>query len=447
MYKLLINTYLLQVYRFIRNLLKKYGFYTFVGIVTVIALLFSMSIILQNMLMEMLNLILSEGDALMKVRLFRTLIFSVHCCVLIVYFIAVLLGMNRKSQYERMLQNYGVNINTRNILFSIMRCLVLAFVSFLLSIALLGMSFNLIDEKTLLIFGLSIQVIVSIFFLELIYSTILLLFSAFNETILRTIFILLTCGYSYYAYKNNEIWQLTSFVIEPLKTSYLILIVSFFIYFWVMSFDYRDKENEGISSRGRLIPSTLSGKVMKEMLRHKEAYLNTNLMIIICIIITIYKPELFYDPTMCSLMIMMTTMQAIYAYSYFDSVEHLLKRQSCIFVYLSHLLGVFFIVILHLLILILINKELKSGINFFLITSSIFFMFIGKVFPLSKRKSFNSTIIIVLIMLALLPAMILGMEINKRMNFSNLELLILQVISIVLMMGGTYRSLHRSLRR
>ncbi len=451
MHKIIARTYLKQCRRFVSSSMKQYGSYIIMGVLVSVALLFSMSIILENMLGEMLEIILVDGTVDMRISLLKTLIFSGYCIVLVSYLIALVFGFTKQSQFDKMLRNYGVSLFQRNVLSSLGRTLTLSLVSIIMTTSLLGMSMRHLDYEMIqtLVLGLIIQIPLTLFILETLYPTIYTILFAFGPTVSVGLLVTIVGIYSWFSYSNSEFWQLSSYWIDLNLFGLIILIVFIVWYLFIQSFDYRKSTSGGRILFGRIIPTTLMGKVMKEMLRHKEAQLNMSLMILVCGLIKVYKPTLLYSPMNASLMLMMPCMQAIYTYSQFDQCLFLLRRTklSSMRVYMEHFVGCILVVVFQMALLMMIEPYLRDGLSLSLGLAMVFFMLVGKYFPLNDQKQFNSTIVIVVLMLAIIPTILLVLELKRMFELTSLEMSLLMIVCITVMKGATLRSVSHSLSR
>lgn len=447
MIKIISETYMKQIGRIITLAFKKHGFYLFIGFISIGALLFSMSLILNNAMGEMLTMIVVDGDESILIQLQRTLIFTCHAISVVFYLISFMLGSYRTSLFSKMLRNYGVSIFARNFLSSFTRIAMISLTSVLFSMGMLGMSLNIFDNALFLVFAIIIQVPVSVFGIEFFVSFLKLCLSFLNETFLLILTILFFGYTGYRNFLDQSTWHYTSFMIQPNMIAFMILVFLIVAHLWVVSFKIDDQDGETFGLRARILPSNLWGIVVKETLRHREGRLNTNLMILLCVSIRIFKPKLLYDPIFCSVVLFLPCMQAIYTYSCFSLKRDLLKTMSLGLIYWHHFVAMSLVVLGHGLILVSISPDLISGINGIHILSSLFFLLVGNVFPLHPHKNGNTTVVIVVLMLAMLPTLLVCMEINRLLAFTNFELMVLGFLFMILMKGVLYKNLVRTLRR
>lgn len=431
--------------------MKHYGSYIIMGVLVSLALLFSMSIILENMLGEMLEMILLDGTPEMRKSLLKTLIFAGYCIALVSYLIALVFGFTKQSQFDRMLRNYDVSLFQRNILSSLGRVGTLSIVSVIMSASLLGMSLRHLDHDMIktLILSLLIQIPLTLLILETLYPSVYSILAPFGHTLNVAVLIGIVGVYSWYSYNHSELWHLSSFWVGLSVFGIMLLVVMIHWYLFIQSFDFRRHNLQLRILLGWRLPTTLIGKVMKEMLRHKEAQLNMSLMILVCIVIKVYKPTLLYNPMNASLMLMMPCMQAIYTYAQFDQCLFLLRRSklSAMRIYSAHFIACILVVLFQMGMLLVIEPYLRDGLSLTLCLAMVFFMLIGKYFPLNDQKQFNSTIVIVVLMLAIIPTILFVLELNRKFELTQLESNLLMVVAIVLMKGAMLRSVSYSLSR
>lgn len=451
MYKVVFNTFKLQCKEMLKQVIKRYSFYLLVLLAASISLLFAMSMIFEAMLKDMLIMILQEEDPMLLIQLKQSLLFASYLITFIVYVISVFFGLIKESQFLRMLKNYGIPVHARNFYSSLTRIFFLLDIVLLITTSILGMSMRHLDNKLLLwlIASIIFQVVISILFFEVVYLLMKRFLYPFGSNAVNILFFILVCIYSYLSYKVNDSWQFTKFMVNINSKAYLSLLILLLSFHWTHAFDYFRYDQKLSSLRGRVLPSTLTGKVMKELLRHKEARLNSILMITIVIGIGFLDKTLFYDPSVRGLILMMPVMMAIYSYSYFDSVIVLLRHsnRSLFNVISSHLLASVIIVTLHYLILFGLEKSLIKGMSPLYLLIMIFFLLLGKLFPLNDKKTLNSSIVIVLLILALVPGGFAFVEINKKLNLTEFELMLLGLGTVLALKGALIINVHHDLSR
>lgn len=438
--KLILHTYLLQIRRKCTDLLSKHAVIALVLGIALFILLASSSLILKASLITVLEIINDIEDLADLVYVFSSLAFASSAIVIVLAILRIIIAEDQDNTYFKMLRNYDVS----SIQIETLRFMIQVFYLFTMGLLINLMVFlpSLLELKQYRLNIALILILQCLFAALFVESALRLIHILLRFLFKRWISVGVLCASLYYAYTNLEIihplnlWgYLYTDNFSVILVISILLLIGLLIY--TLSFSEPYDKHPQTYIIGRLIPDTIWFKHLKETIRLKDFWFNSLLIFGIMFLIAGFKNELFSDPVVIQMFILVPSMHAIYGYSQIKDSINLYRstKISILIIYLSTLISWMIIYSMHLIIIYLFVPDIKSEFAYqfaLLCLLASAFKLVGLLFPLNYKDSQQQQIIISSISLLIIPCVLIGMEVKKYFNMDQWGMTLIYLVGTII---------------